>query len=196
MDAKKKTDRRTLYTISAVKDAFLSLIARDPYDKVNVTAICREADVSRATFYLHFDNVDDVLDRVIDDALFSETARNTVLDLVDILNSEDPDALRKNEALLPACQRIADSQRYHALFMDPLISGHIIRRIAQHERDAVVPALMARGGLNEEEAEMLFRFILHGSFAVNRSLRWQKNDAWYRFQKLLARFVEGGLRSI
>ncbi len=179
---KKKIDRRTLYTQAVVKDAFLALIAEMPYDRINVTGICRKADISRATFYLHFDNVDHVLDQVIDDALlFSETAPGTMLDMLD---------------MVPACQRIADSDRYHALFLDPLVSDHIIRRIAQHERDSVVLELMKRGNITEEEAEVIFRFILQGSFAVNRSLNWQKNAHWYRCQELIGHFVRGGLKEI
>ncbi len=200
MNMKKKTDRRTLYTIGIVKDAFLELIRKTPYDKINVTAICKEAGISRATFYIHFDNVDDVLDRVIDDALlFSEESAGTMVDMIDTLSSPDTpgaEAFLKNDALLPACQRIADSERYHALFMDSLISDHIIQRIAQHERDAVIPRLMKKGSISEEEAELIFRFMLHGTFAVNRSLGWKKDQRWYRTQTILSRFVDGGIREI
>ncbi len=196
---KKKTDRRTLYTIGIVKDAFLELIRKTPYDKINVTAICKEADISRATFYIHFDNVDDVLDRVIDDALlFSEESAGNMVDIIDSLTGEDTpntETFLKNDALLPACQRIADSDRYHALFMDPLVSDHIIQRIAQHEREAVIPRLMKRG-ITEEEAELIFRFMLHGTFAINRSLGWKKDERWYRTQKILSRFVDGGIKEI
>ncbi len=194
----RKTDRRTLYTQTAVKEAFLELIAEMSYDRINVTAICRRAEISRATFYLHFDNVDDVLDRVIDDALlFSEEAAGSMVDMLDAFSGTcGAQEMKEHETLLPACQRIADSDRYHSLFMDSQVSDHIIRRIAQHERETVVPVLMKRGGISEDEAELIFRFILYGSFAVNRSLGWQKDDRWYRCQSLLGRFVSGGMQKV
>lgn len=194
-DAKyRKTDRRTLYTRTVIKDALLELTAATPYDKINVTSLCRQADIARATFYLHYDSLDQVLDSVIDDALlFSENhPGGTVIDVLDIMKSKNPEVLKENESVLPACQRIADSDKYHHLFMDVSISDYIIQRISAHERDKVVPEMMKRSGVSEDEAEMLFRFILHGSFAVNRSLGWEKNERWYRYQQILSRFINAG----
>ena len=190
----KKTDRRTLYTQMVIKDALLELNKETAYDKINVTMVCRQAEIARATFYLHFDNLDEVLDSVIDDALlFSESGSGTVVDVLDIIRSGRSDVLRENETVLPACQRIADSDKYHHLFMDVSVSDHIIQRIASHEHDIVVPDLMAHTGLAADEAEMLFKFILNGSFAVNRSLSWEKNERWYRFQQILGRFINAGI---
>lgn len=83
----RKTDRRTLYTRQVIKDALLELTNRIPYEKINVTMLCKQADIARATFYLHYDSLDEVLDAVIDDALlFSERADGTVVDLLDAVN--------------------------------------------------------------------------------------------------------------
>lgn len=190
----KKTDRRTLYTQMVIKDALLELNKETAYDKINVTMVCRQAEIARSTFYLHFDSLDEVLDSVIDDALlFSESGSGTVVDVLDIIRSGRSDVLSKNETVLPACQRIADSDKYHHLFMDVSVSDHIIQRIVAHEHDKVVPDLMAHTGLATDEAEMLFKFILNGSFAVNRSLSWEKNERWYRYQQILGRFINAGI---
>ncbi|MGN0193799.1 MAG: TetR/AcrR family transcriptional regulator [Pseudoramibacter sp.] len=189
-----KLDRRTRYTRQVIKDAFLELTRDHPYDKINVAMVCRQAEIARATFYLHYENLDEVLDQVLDDALiFSEQGRGTVIDMTDVLRKDGAESGGLSEAVLPACQRIADSDKYHALFMDPTVSHHILYRIADHEREKVIPELMARSGLAEDEAEMLFKFILHGSFAVNRSLGWNKDARWYRYQKILADFIGAGV---
>lgn len=186
----RKTDRRTLYTRQVIKDAFLELTHTQPYDKINVTMLCRQAQIARATFYLHYDSLDEVLDSVLDDALlFSENASGSVVDVLDILKTGNPQLLQTNEAILPACQRIADSDKYHHLFMDVSLSDHIIQRIAAHERNTVIPGMMEHYGLAEDEAEMLFRFILYGTFAVNRCLGWEKNERWYRYQQILGKFL-------
>ncbi len=197
MKKERKTDRRTLYTIHVIKEAFLELKKELPYEKISVKQICERAELSRATFYLHYDGIDDVLDAVLDDALlFSEGATGNAIDLIDIIQSGRIHAIRENEAILPACQRIADSDRYHALFMDPALSEYIIMRILNHEKGTVIPAIVERTGLDEENAEMIFRFMLHGSFYVNKSLNWQKNDHWYEFQKLLSAFLDAGLKTL
>ncbi len=197
MNKERKTDRRTLYTINAIKDAFLELENKTVFERVSVKAICEEAEISRATFYLHFDSINEVLNEVIDDALlFSETGKGTVIDLVDVIKSGKFDISNNNEMILPACQRIADSEKYHRLFMDPSLSEYIINRIAKHEKDKIVPELMQRCGVSEEYAEMIFRFMLNGSFYVNKSMGWQKNDIWYKFQKVLSVFLDAGMRAV
>lgn len=189
-DIQRKTDRRTLYTRQVIKDAFLELISKTTYEKINVTMLCRQADIARATFYLHYDSLDEVLDSVLDDALsFSETSSGNLVDVLDMIHSGNPLSQQGNVPVLPACQRIADSDKYHHLFMDASVSEHIINRIAAHERNSVVPGLMKHFSVSEDEAEMLFRFILHGSFAVNRSLGWEKNERWYRYQRILNHFI-------
>ncbi len=190
----RKTDRRTIYTQQVIKDATLELLAEMPFEKITVAALCRQAEIARATFYIHFDSLDCVLDSIIDDALlFSENSSENMVDMLNTIQSGNTSTIRENESILPACQRIADSEKYHNLFMDTTISDHIIQRIAAHEKEKVVPELMKHHHVKEDEAEMLFRFILNGTFAVNRSLGWEKNEKWYKYQQILGDFINGGL---
>ncbi len=193
----RKTDRRTLYTINAIKDAFIDLEKEMNYEKISVKKLCERADISRATFYLHYDGIDDVLNEVIDDALlFSEQASGNVLDLIEIIQSGRIQDVQTNEAILPACQRMADSDKYHNLFMDSSLSEYIISRITQHEKQRIVPVLMQKTGLDEEYAELVFRFMLHGTFSVNKSLKWEKNAKWFEMQKIISTFMEAGMKEL
>ena len=65
----RKTDRRTVMTKSMIKDALLELLQNTPYEKITVTALCKQSEITRATFYLHYNNIDNVLDELLDDAL-------------------------------------------------------------------------------------------------------------------------------
>ena len=69
MATARKTDRRTLYTLQVVKDALLELLQQTAYDRINVTMLCRQAEITRATFYLHYEDLNQVLDEVITEAL-------------------------------------------------------------------------------------------------------------------------------
>ena len=69
MATARKTDRRTLYTRQVVKDALLELLQKTAYDRINVTMLCRQAEITRATFYLHYEDLNQVLDEVITEAL-------------------------------------------------------------------------------------------------------------------------------
>lgn len=63
--AVRSDDRRVVRTRKAIREAFLNLLRSEDYDRVTITAVAREADIDRKTFYLHYDSVDDVLDEFI-----------------------------------------------------------------------------------------------------------------------------------
>lgn len=185
----RKTDRRTQYTIAIIKDAFIQLIKNNGYGGMTVTRLCREADVARSTFYLHFDSLDDVLNAVLDDALmFTDNRQLTALGA----ETQSLDYLKENESQLAACQRIADSSKYHELLMDPMLSEYIVGRIISRERPRMVPAIQQRTGLSAADAEKIFIYTVHGSFAMNKKNGFIKNDAWYHDLRLLNRFINSG----
>ncbi|HIW76558.1 MULTISPECIES: TetR/AcrR family transcriptional regulator [Gordonibacter] len=61
----KTRDRRFVRTEKAIRDAFLRLIEEQDFHKITVTAIAREADIDRKTFYLHYETVDAVADAIV-----------------------------------------------------------------------------------------------------------------------------------
>ncbi|EEW53266.1 TetR/AcrR family transcriptional regulator [Limosilactobacillus antri] len=188
----RKTDRRTQYTINIVKEAFLELINDHPYSQITVTQVCRQAEITRSTFYLHFNNLTDVLNVVLDDALM--ISKNSAESLPNI-SELSIDCLKQNESLLPTCQRIASATKYRALLMDPDLSEYIIGRIASHERSKMIPLIQQRTGLNSQDAETLFNYTLHGSFAINKRHHFIKDDEWYHEVELLNRFINAGYQS-
>lgn len=188
----RKIDRRTQYTINIVKEAFLELINDHPYSQITVTQVCRQAEITRSTFYLHFNNLTDVLNVVLDDALM--ISKNSAESLPNI-SELSIDCLKQNESLLPTCQRIASATKYRALLMDPDLSEYIIGRIASHERSKMIPLIQQRTGLNSQDAETLFNYTLHGSFAINKRHHFIKDDEWYHEVELLNRFINAGYQS-
>ena len=196
----KKTDRRTLYTKMVIKDALLELLATNGFEKITVTAACKQAEVSRATFYLHFDDLTAVLDECLADALKIADAAggNPNTDMLKMLHKIasgefDTEMLQANDTLLPACQRAADLPKYRPLFLDSGLSDYIIKKMFQAEKERTVPILMEYCCLSKAEAEMLFSFVIYGAFSVNKSMGWNKDRKWYEIQGVLIRFILGGL---
>lgn len=127
-----------------IKDSLLELLQNTPYEKITVTALCKQSEITRATFYLHYNNIDDVLDELLDDAL------------------------------LPSCQRAASNPKYRILFLDESLSHHMLRKLYQMQKTQRVPEIMRAYHVNEWEAEKIFLYMLHENFAVNKSLGWEK----------------------
>ncbi|MEM9775703.1 MAG: TetR/AcrR family transcriptional regulator [Chloroflexota bacterium] len=78
MTDKNKDDRRVRRTRKLMQDALIRLIRRKPLAKIQIKEIVEEADVSRSTFYKHFETKEQVLFSLIED-LF-EKVRITVFD--------------------------------------------------------------------------------------------------------------------
>ena len=55
------TDRRVGRTRHAIRSAFRALVARDGFRNITVSALAREANIDRKTFYLHYRCLDDLM---------------------------------------------------------------------------------------------------------------------------------------
>ena len=74
----KKEDGRVRYTKMRIRSAFYELLHEKNYDKITVTAICEKAEINRATFYKHYLDVEDLVDKLQEE---------TINDLAEKLNS-------------------------------------------------------------------------------------------------------------
>lgn len=188
----RKTDHRTIVTKTMIKDAMLTVLHDMAYDKLTVTALSREAGITRATFYLHYRNLDEVLDEVLDDAL-----RLTEIDPSFAKHESShaayfrakKEAASDIDSFLPACQRAAADPKYRVLFLNEAMSHIILEKLYRKERAIRIPDIMAAHGLSEWEADIIFRYMLYGNFAVNKSLAWIKNDDWYHAQDVIRKFT-------
>lgn len=61
-----KIDRRSARTRHQLEQACQRLVARKPYDAIQVEEICAEAGVARSTFYAHYAGKDDLKRRGLD----------------------------------------------------------------------------------------------------------------------------------
>lgn len=54
----KKLDRRVVRSRRLIIDAFERLLLKESLEDITVSAIAREADIDRKTFYQHFGSID------------------------------------------------------------------------------------------------------------------------------------------
>lgn len=201
--APRKPDRRAVYTQKVIKDAMLELLAQMPYEKVTVAALCRQAEITRATFYLHYLSLDAVLNELLDEAVcIADKAcekmsfEQRMQHLGELSRYGSAQDLKERECLLAPCQRIADDPRYRVLFQDPALSHYIIHRIYQMEKESMTRYLVRQCGLPADQAEHLFMMIVYGLFYCNRSMQWKKDDNWYEMQFTANQFIFGGLQAV
>lgn len=59
-------DIRVKRTRSAMRSAFLQMCTEKSYDQINVSDLAKKAAINRKTFYLHYSEMDDLMDDVED----------------------------------------------------------------------------------------------------------------------------------
>ena len=77
-DQEKRLDRRIVRTRKAIMEAFDKLLAIYRLDKITVSAIAREADIDRKTFYLHYDSTEDIIREYAEEKTRELLARLTI----------------------------------------------------------------------------------------------------------------------
>ena len=72
----KKTDRRSARTKKALKHVMLELLKKKDISKITVSELSELADIGRGTFYLHFADPYDLLERLEDELLEQITVQS------------------------------------------------------------------------------------------------------------------------
>jgi AcrR family transcriptional regulator len=133
MHKKHKPDRRIQRTRQALREALLELIKEKGYDSISVEEITQQADIGRATFYLHYNDKEDLL---IDE--FRELANERVHMLSEIPfsdwlpNAQNPNQVAENKPSPPflmVFQHIADNHELYHILLKSEKSDRILERI-------------------------------------------------------------------
>ena len=133
MQKKTKQDRRVQRTRQALRKALLELIKEKGYDSISVEEITRQANLGRATFYLHYKDKEDLL---VDK--FNEIVNERARELSEVPFSawlpdlENPDQKSKNKPappLLMAFQHVANHADLYRILLKNEKSDRIFERI-------------------------------------------------------------------
>ncbi len=60
-------DRRVAKTKLALRDAMLTLLAKQGWDDLSIQTLCDQANIGRSTFYVHYQSKDDLLTESFND---------------------------------------------------------------------------------------------------------------------------------
>ncbi|MCM2998334.1 TetR/AcrR family transcriptional regulator [Paenibacillus cellulositrophicus] len=67
--SKQPTDPRVLRTRQLIKDAFIDLLQEMDIEKMSISRIAERATINRVTFYLHYRDIPDMLEKMADDMI-------------------------------------------------------------------------------------------------------------------------------
>jgi len=148
MQKKHKTDRRIQRTRQALRNALLELIQKKGFDAVSVEEITRQANLGRATFYLHYKDKEDLL---VDE--FNEIVNERARTLSEIPFSdwlpdlENPDPAAENKPappLLMAFQHVANHADLYRILLNNEKSDRIFERIRKIITQAITEFMQTK----------------------------------------------------
>ena len=61
--------RRVKMTKKMIKDAYIELLETNPDKRLSITEICQRADINRSTFYMHYEDVNQLVKEIEDELL-------------------------------------------------------------------------------------------------------------------------------
>jgi|SRR5699024_865793 len=62
-----RKDLRIIKTKKAIKDAFIDIIKENGRESISITKLAKKAQINRGTFYLHYQNIDELANEFYDD---------------------------------------------------------------------------------------------------------------------------------
>lgn len=186
-EKERKTDRRTLYTQMVIKEAMLSLLAKKEYGHITITDLCREAEISRGTFYLHYDNTAQVVDALFDDVLGNT---HSVFKQIGCETAKD-------EACgYPLCRFLRENKKYQPLFFADSLFSLAVDRIVEHGFDHFSQTLENACSIEPETLRELSYFQLSGCLSVCRHNRNLSDDEWVQVQCSIDHLLKNGFQGL
>ena len=186
-----------------LKEGLLSCLANNSFESVTVTSLCKAPGITRSTFYLHYSNIMEIVDDLVDDAIaYSKPGMvdNNNLQIIAKTLSAASDSILLREAYdsifdrLPLCQRIIRHKKYLPLFLDEQISEYVLQRIIRSEKDRQGLVMAEALGTSFDVGVSVFVFLVHGLYAVNKQYKWSQSDEWLEAQKVIFELVYCGLQ--
>lgn len=187
-----------------LKEGLLSCLKNHSFESITVTLLCKTSGITRSTFYLHYSNIMEIVDDLVDDAIaYSHPGMvdNNNLQIIAKALSAASDSVSLRAAYdlifdrLPLCQRIIRHKKYLPLFLDEQISEYVLKRIIQCEKDRQGLVMAEALGASFDVGVSIFLFLVHGLYAVNKQYKWSQSDQWLEAQRIIFEFVYRGLQS-
>ena len=146
------TDARVRYTKMVITQSFIKLLGKKPLSRITVKEICEAAELNRATFYKHYLDVYDLLDKM--EAQFLE-------ELSSVLRSRENTTVKDLLTFIMVNFK-AEEETYKALCSsngDPAFPAKIFE--ACHDITLSESVLDGKN-LSAEQKEWAYRFAANG----------------------------------
>ncbi|WP_028402135.1 TetR/AcrR family transcriptional regulator C-terminal domain-containing protein [Ectobacillus panaciterrae] len=188
MEKKKPhTDPRILRTRQLIKDAFVELLEEMDLQKITVNRLAERATINRVTFYLHYRDIPDMLEKMADDM---------IEDISTIFNNAPTDQTSLEESGWKIIENLLEHIAEHANFYKSILASKkvpIFRdRLSMFIRDMIVTRIDESERSSRIITEIVKKDILiwyEASALIGTIISWLQNDMPYTPSFLAQQFA-------
>ena len=169
-----KNESKYLNTSKKMNDALLSLLEMKSFECITIKDLCKEAKVNRSTFYLHYDNLNDLLDEVLtktnadfDNTFAFAQRKNVASSALEELN------FINDSYLVPYLNFVKEHKK---IYQEVRNNSSLFKADSYKKKtyQDVVYQILDKFGIEDKHKEYLFDFFVSGIKSI--VTRWLKND--------------------
>ena len=185
-----KNESKYFNTAKKMNDALITLLETKEFEYISIKEICHIANVNRSTFYLHYSNMNDLLEETIkslnlsfNSHFNSKENENTIIskdNLEDLL-------LINDDNLIPYLNFIKENKNIYKVLKNHPQLFNANKTYEQMFRKLFVP-IMNRFGLDEKWYKYLMDFYISGLTSI--VLDWVYDDCKIPVQEV-SDFIKG-----
>ena len=185
-----KNESKYFNTAKKMNDALITLLETKEFEYISIKEICHIANVNRSTFYLHYSNMNDLLEETIkslnlsfNSHFNSKENENTIIskdNLEDLL-------LINDDNLIPYLNFIKENKNIYKVLKNHPQLFNASKTYEQMFKKLFVP-IMNRFGLDEKWHKYLMDFYISGLTSI--VLDWVYDDCKIPVQEV-SDFIKG-----
>ncbi|NLY79123.1 MAG: TetR family transcriptional regulator [Lysinibacillus sp.] len=180
-----KADPRVLRTRKLIMDSFIELSSKKEFKDITVKDITEEAMINRATFYYHFEDIYDLLEKVLTEVL------SINLDYERYINSQLDEETISNIFIAITDFQKSLSHRCHRGYEDT------IARIIREQLEMIFYKLLLKERPNDHEDGLKMAAVMLSWGIYGASVEWRRsseNQSPEDFMKQGIPYILSGLK--
>lgn len=173
-------DERIRTTRKKIESAFLELKKNRVFEDISVADVCRQAGVSRSTFYSRYGTMDNLLISVIDSILSNLSFKEKTLN---IHRWDDvPDGP-------PMCLYVRSHPETHGLFYDSRMHDIIVERNMRRCSDKNWEIMSEYGDIGREQFEDLQKYQMYGCLSLMKEHASSSDEVWEKSKHVIDKMI-------
>ena len=182
-----KSESKYFNTAAKMDEAFLSILETKDFAYITIKEVCVKAGVNRSTFYLHYENICDLLNESVEYAnrqFFSYMQKELAVPASDTKNGIPPSEsiFITPKYLLPYLNYVKANKR---LFKTMIQNASILKldKIYEDMFQNIFSPIMEQFCCEPNEKNYIIAFYIHGLMAIID--RWLENDCEELIEKIM-----------